>query len=264
LQTFKHLCGAHFLSIMSFAFIIGFLTAIVSGVFAYLVLNRYRQRGGAHLLMWGLGLVLYFLGGLTETILNFGWNDLAFRLWYWSGALMVAAVLAQGTMHLLVRRPYVAPITSIIVGIIAFTSLVWVLSLQLDPTKFVPGGDVSKFLTESYRAILPDSAVRRILPPILNGYGTIVLVGGAIYSSYLFLRKQIMPNRVLGNVLIALGGLLPALGGSLIKLAETMPEISEASSTLKYLSIFLGVVLLFIGFQLATSPAPAPRPLPQA
>ena len=42
---------------MSLSFIIGFLTAIVSGVFAYLVLNRYRLRGGTHLLMWGLGLV---------------------------------------------------------------------------------------------------------------------------------------------------------------------------------------------------------------
>lgn len=249
---------------MNLSFVIGLLTTIVSGVFAWSVLNRYRQRGGAHLLMWGLGMVLYFIGGLTETILNFGWNDLAFRLWYWSGALMVAAVLAQGTMHLLVRRPYVATITSIIIGIIGFTSLVWVLSLQLDPSKFSPGHDISKFLTESYRAILPESAVRRVLPPVLNAYGTIVLVGGAIYSSVLFLRKQIMPNRVLGNVLIALGGLLPALGGSLIKLAELVPEISEAGSTLKYLGIFFGAVLLYSGFLLATSPAPAPRPVPQA
>jgi len=238
---------------MSLSFIIGFLTAIVSGVFAYLVLNRYRLRGGTHLLMWGLGLVLYFIGGLTETILNFGWNDLAFRLWYWSGAIMVAAVLAQGTMHLLVRRPYVAAITSVIVGIIAFISLIWALSVPLNPAAFTPGNDIGKFLTESYRAILPDSPVRRILPPVMNAYGTVVLVGGAVYSSYLFLRKQIMPNRVMGNIFIAIGGLLPALGGSLIKLAETSPEISEFASVLKYLGIFLGVVFLFIGFQMATS-----------
>lgn len=242
---------------MSLSFIIGFLTAIVSGVFAYLVLNRYRLHGGTHLLMWGLGLVLYFIGGLTETILNFGWNDLAFRLWYWAGALMVAPVLGQGTLHLLVRRPYVATIFSIVVGIIAFVSLVWVLSLEVDASKFLPGGDVGKFLTESYRAILPNSAVRRILPPVLNAYGTILLVGGAVYSSYLFLRKQIMPNRVLGNIFIAIGGLLPALGGSIIKLAETTPTLSETGSVLKYFGIFLGVVFLFIGFQLATSVRPA-------
>lgn len=249
---------------MSLSFVVGLLTAIVSGVFAYFVLNRYRQRGGAHLLMWGLGLVLYFIGGLTETILNFGWNDLAFRLWYWAGALMVAAVLAQGTLHLLVRRPYVATILSIVMGVITVTSLVWVLSLTLDATKFVPGHDVGKFLTESYRGIMPDSAVRRILPPILNGYGTVVLVGGAIYSSVLFLRKQIMPNRVLGNVFIAIGGLLPALGGSIIKLAETSPALSEFGSTLKYLGIFAGVVFLFIGFQLTTTVPAQTRPVPAA
>ncbi len=243
---------------MSFSFIIGFFTALVSGVFAYLVLNRYRQRGGTHLLMWGLGLVLYFVGGLTETILNFGWNELAFRLWYWAGALMVAAVLAQGTLYLLMRRAYVANILSIVIGIVAITSLVWMLSVQVDATKFVPGADVGKFLTESYRAILPDSPVRRILPPILNGYGTLILVGGAVYSAWLFLRKQIMPNRVMGNVFIAIGGLLPALGGSIIKLAETMPELSESGSILKYLSIFAGLVFLFIGFQMVTN-APAPK-----
>jgi hypothetical protein len=241
---------------MSLSFIIGFLTALVSGVFAYLVLDRYRLRGGTHLLMWGLGLVLYFIGGLTETILNFGWNELAFRLWYWAGAIMVAAVLAQGTMHLLVRRPYVANVTSSIGAVIGVASLVWALSVPLNAGAFAPGADVGIFLTESYRAILPDSAVRRIMPLVMNVYGTLVLVGGAVYSAYLFLRKQIMPNRVLGNILIAIGGLIPALGGTVIKLAETVPALSTAGSTLKYLGIFGGVVFLFIGFQLATGSWP--------
>jgi hypothetical protein len=242
---------------LNLSFIVGFLTALVSGVFAYLVLNRYRLRGGTHLLMWGLGLVLYFVGGLTETILNFGWNELAFRLWYWSGAIMVAAVLAQGTLHLLVRRPYVANITSIAVGVIGAASLVWVLSIPLNAAAFVPGADIGAFLTDSYRDILPDSPVRRILPPVMNTYGTLVLVGGAVYSAYLFLRKQIMPNRVIGNIFIAIGGLLPAFGGAIIKVAETTPGLSEAGSTIKYLGIFLGLIFLFIGFQLATGSWPS-------
>jgi hypothetical protein len=240
---------------MSISFIIGFLTSCVSGVFAYLVLNRYRLRGGTHLLIWGLGLVLYFVSGLTETVLAFGWNEVAFRLWYWSGAIMVAAVLGQGSLHLLMRKPYVANITSIAIGVVAFASLVWSLSVPIDASKFTPQGDIGKFLTESYRAILPNSAIRRALPPIMNIYGTILLVGGAIYSGILFFRKQIMPNRVIGNVLIALGGIFPAIGGALVKQAELLPEISEAASTIKYLGIFIGVVLLFLGFQIATSGA---------
>ena len=238
---------------MNFTVLIGALTAVVSGLFAFLVLQRYFTRGGTHLLMWGLGLILYFIGGLTEVILAFGWSDLAFRLWYWSGALMVAAVLGQGTLHLLVRRPYVATIFSIVIGVIGIASLVWMFSVPLDVSQFKPGNDIGAFLTDSYKAILPDSIIRRVLPPVLNGYGTVLLAGGAVYSARLFFRKQILPNRVLGNVLIALGGLLPAAGGSLIKLAESTPELSASASVLKYLGIFLGVVVLFIGFQMATA-----------
>ena len=51
----------------------------------------------ALLLMWGIGMLLYFGAGVCETVLSFGWNDLAFRLWYWSGAMLVPPVLAQGT-----------------------------------------------------------------------------------------------------------------------------------------------------------------------
>jgi hypothetical protein len=243
---------------MSIGFIVGLLTTVVSGVMALLVLNRYRLRGGAHQLMWGLGLVLYFIGGLSEVLLSFGWNDLAFRMWYWSGALLVPPVLGQGTLHLLVRKRYVATVLSIVVGVIALASLAWILSVPLDASKFAPGSDLGRFLTESYRLILPESPIRRILPPVLNGYGTLLLVGGAVYSAYLFLRKQILPNRVLGNVLIALGGLIPAAGGALIKLAETVPALSEGASVFKYLGILIGVLLLFIGFQLAVSGAPAP------
>jgi hypothetical protein len=234
---------------MSFNFVIGLLTALVSGVFAWLVLTRYFERGGAHSLLWGLGLLLYFIAGTTETVLAFGWNEIAFRLWYWSGAIMVAAVLGQGTLHLLVRKPYVAAIASVTIGVVAVASLLWMLTVPLDASKFAPGDDVGKFLTESYRAILPQSGVRRILPPLMNIYGTILLVGGAIYSGYLFARKQVLPHRVLGNTLIAAGGILPALGGTIIKFAETSPVLSEWGSVLKYLGIFLGLVVLFAGFQ---------------
>ena len=243
-------------------FLIGLATALVSAVFAGLVLTRYFQRGGTHLLVWGLGLLLYFVGGATEVWLTFGWSELAFRLWYWSGAIMVAAVLGQGSMFLLVRKPYISTICSVVIGVIALISLVWIFSLPLDATRFQPNGDVGAFLTDSYKNILPQSIIRRTLPPIMNAYGTLLLVGGAIQSAMLFFRKQILPNRVLGNVFIALGGLLPAAAGSIVKLAETTPELSTLGSTLKYLAIFAGVLILFVGFQLATAGASQPKAKP--
>ncbi|MCL6511033.1 MAG: hypothetical protein K6U78_10120 [Anaerolineae bacterium] len=243
---------------MAISFYLGAATAIVSAALAFLVLQRFARKGkGTHLLLWGVGLVLWALAGLCEAILAFGWSDPAFRLWYWTGALVIPPILGQGTLHLLVRRREILIVTDVVIGVLVVASLVWMFGLSLNAEAFRPGTDVGAFLTERYREILPQSAVRRVLPPFMNGYGTLLLVGGAIYSAILFLRKQIMPNRVVGNVFIAIGGIIPAFGGSLVKLAETTPELTPLGSTLKFVSILLGVVLLFIGFQLAVREAPA-------
>jgi hypothetical protein len=243
---------------MAISFYLGAATAIVSAALAFLVLQRFARKGkGTHLLLWGVGLVLWALAGLCEAILAFGWSDPAFRLWYWTGALVIPPILGQGTLHLLVRRREILIVTDVAIGVLVVASLVWMFGLSLNAEAFRPGADVGAFLTERYREILPQSAVRRVLPPFMNGYGTVLLVGGAIYSAILFLRKQIMPNRVVGNVFIAIGGIIPAFGGSLVKLAETTPELTPLGSTLKFAGILIGVVLLFVGFQLAVREAPA-------
>jgi len=82
---------------------------------------------------------------------------------------------------------------------------------------------------------------------ILNIYGTITLVGGAIYSAFLFWRKKVLINRMFGNILIAGGALLPALGGSFLKAG--LPDWL-------YLSELLGVILMYAGFLQATAIQP--------
>jgi hypothetical protein len=77
----------------------------------------------------------------------------------------------------------------------------------------------------------------------MNVWGTLALVGGAIYSAILFRRKQIMRNRMIGNWFIAAGGLLPALGGTLILLGDP---------SFKYVGEMLGAILIFIGYLMAT------------
>jgi hypothetical protein len=85
----------------------------------------------------------------------------------------------------------------------------------------------------------------RLLTPFFNLYGTVTLVGGAIYSAWIFWRKRILLHRAIGNVLIAAGALLPAFGGSFSRMG-----IPGAL----YISELLGAILLFLGFLRATSP----------
>jgi len=68
------------------------------------------------------------------------------------------------------------------------------------------------------RGLLPLGAPVRLTTPFFNIYGLLTLVGGAIYSAYLFWRKRVLPNRVIGNILIAAGALLIGTASTLTRL----------------------------------------------
>ncbi len=230
---------------MTTSLLISALGVLVTGFFTILVLLRWRSKRRAYLLAWGLGLGFYCLGMLSQVLLAQAWNETVFRLWYWSGALIVAPWLGQGTVFLLVRQGNRARFLMIALVIASAIGLVWLFLTPLDASAWQPGTDV----TLVFKDIMPSGGVR-ILAPILNIWGTITLVGGAVYSAYLFWRKAILPHRMLGNILIAVGGIIPAFGGTLLLVGR--PEY-------KYAAELLGAILIFGGYLLATSAAPAPE-----
>src|SRR5687767_245893 len=74
------------------------LTTILASIFATLLFSHYRRKGGGlHLLWWGIGMVTYAVGTMTESLTTlFGWNPAVFKLWYISGAFLGGYPLAQG------------------------------------------------------------------------------------------------------------------------------------------------------------------------
>lgn len=227
-----------------------FFSTVISVAFAVAVLLRYRRRRGLHLLVWGLGLVLYSLGTFAEFYSTYAWSALVFRLWYIGGALLTAAWLGQGTVYLLVRRRNVAH--WLMAGLVATSALAVAVmfATPLDASAFTIGADLSG----QYREILPQGAAVRLLTPLFNIYGTIWLVGGAVYSAWLFWRKRVLPHRAIGNVLIAVGAMSPAIGGSLSRLGTT---------DFLYISELVGALLMFAGFIRATTPMSASEPKSQ-
>ncbi len=217
-----------------------FISTLITFGFAAAVFNRYRQRRGAHLLLWGIGLVLYGVGTFTEAYLAWQWSALALRLWYLSGAMLTAAWLGQGTAHLLVRRRNVAPGLTALLIVVSIVSAISVFTARLDGAAF----DARIPVSAQYKALLERSSLTLILTILLNIYGTLWLVGGAAWSAYLFARKQVLPHRVVGNLLIAGGALLPASAGIQIRLSL---------GDWLYLSELLGAALMFVGFLAATT-----------
>jgi hypothetical protein len=218
-----------------------FISCIVSFVFAFFVFKRYLVRKGLYLLLWGIGMVFYGIGGFCEAAYAVtGWHPLIFRLWYLFGAILVAAWLGQGTVYLLAGRR-LAHTLMILLGLASLFATVQVFRAQLDPTQMISSLHTGSEL--SGQAIVSPGV--RILTPFFNLYGTLALVGGAIWSSVTFWRKRILLHRAIGNVFIAVGAILPAFGGtfSLLGIPGAL-----------YWSELLGAVLMFIGFVRATTP----------
>ena len=221
--------------------VLPFSSAFISFVFAFMLFRRYLVRRGPHLLLWGIGMVFYGIGGFCEGYFGaFGWNPFIFRLWYLAGAILVAAWLGPGTVYLLAKRRW-ANVLMVLLALGSLYAAFRVFTATLDPSLMTTSVHTGSEL--SGHAIVTPGV--RGLTPIFNLYGTVTLVGGALYSAWIFWRKRVLLHRTIGNILIAAGALLPAFGGSFSRMGF---------SNALYVSELLGAILLFIGFLRAITP----------
>lgn len=221
-------------------------SSILAFVLAFLVLRRWPRRRPPHLLLWGIGFAMYGIGGLMEAIYGFsGWSPLVFRLWYLFGAILVAAWLGQGTAYLLIRRKIgavtVSHLLMTILGLGSLYAAFKVASATLDPAGMLEG--------ELSGLAIVTSGVRT-LTPFFNIYGVVLLVGGALYSAFLYWRRRVFVNRMIGNMLIAAGAMAPAFGGALQR---------QGVPVALYVGEFVGVALMFAGFLYTVRPETAPH-----
>lgn len=220
---------------------IPFLATLIAFAFTVAVYIRYRRRKRTYLLLWTIGLLLYGLGTLSEVIMGFTFSEIVLKVWYLAGAMYTAAWLGQGTIHLLVRKRNVA---LILTGILTVASLIALGLIITSPiTAAAASYDVTQPISSQYQEILERSSMTRLLTVLLNTYGTFALVGGAIYSAFIFWRKRVLINRMYGNILIAAGAMFPALGGTFLKAGYV---------DLLYASEFFGVIIMYAGFILST------------
>lgn len=224
-----------------------FVSSGISFVFAVVIFRRYWQRRGLHLLLWGIGMIFYGIGGFCEGYFGaFGWNQTIFRLWYLFGAILVAAWLGQGTVYLLANRTWAHSLMALL-ALGSIYGLVRVFGAELDPTLMTTSLHTGSEM--SGHAIVTPGV--RSLTPFFNVYGTVALVGGAAYSAWIFWKKRVLLNRTIGNILIAVGAMLPAFGGTFSRMGF---------SGALYISELLGAIIMFIGFLKAIKKSDSPEP----
>jgi hypothetical protein len=230
---------------MSINLLLPFASTVVMLFFTIYVLQRFAVRRAPHFLFWGIGLAMFGAGSFGEAYLALAWNKWVFFAWYFFGAALNAAWIGHGTVFLMFRKRWVNVLTGLLVlGSLAALVLMLQVMPRLDASQFT----TSKPISEQYRFIMPavsDGGLVRLTTPFFNIYGLITLVGGALWSAYLFWRKRVLPNRVVGNVLIAAGALS-------IGFASTLTRLGYGS--LLYLGELLAALLMFSGFLVAAAP----------
>ena len=259
---------------MSINQILPFISTAVMAWFTVDVFKRYIVRRNPAFLFWGIGLAMFGAGSFAEAYLALAWNKWVFFVWYLFGAALNAAWLGHGTLYLLARKKWRHVVTVFLVGGSLFATYLMLQAMpKLDTavfttdkpiseqygTKALDAGEVApadaRTITTTYRGaqvtavrgLLPLGTTVRLTTPFFNIYGLLTLVGGAIYSAYLFWRKRIMPNRVVANVLIAAGAL--AIGS-----ASTLTRLGYGQFL--YLGELLSAIMMFIGFRMAAKPQP--------
>jgi hypothetical protein len=217
---------------------ISLLATVITFVFAAAVLRQYIERPRPYKLAWVAALLCYGLATLAQFAAALhGWTVFEFRLWYLSGGLLTAAYLGQGTAMLLLPRRVGRGllVALLLLSIVAlwrsFTAPIALSSI------LPPAGKISPQATH-----LP--ADLRLLAAVLNIYGTLLLVGGALWSCIIYFDRSLDHRRRAGYR--ALSTLLIAAGSFIVALAGSFEALGQGEFL--YLAEIIGITVIFLGF----------------
>ncbi len=221
---------------------------IVAGAFAIVLLNRYAStRRRPHEFMWGIAFILFAIGAACQVYadVNGSWSPLTAQVYYLTGAILNVAFLGLGTMYLIFSRR-VANVGLLVVLLVALFSMIVLFTVPIDQNTLRQEA--------GWKAVTTMSTTPRLLAIISNSLGTLLVVGGAIWSGVVFWRKRIMKGRMVGVFLLAGGTLFVALGGTITG------ATGLRNHDYLYVTMVIGILIMFAGYLQTIRPEPAVQP----
>jgi hypothetical protein len=178
---------------------------------------------------WMIAFGLFGVAATAEVVGDTaGWNELLVRLYYVSGAVLVVGFLALGQLYLLAGRR----ISRFAPGVALFLTAVSVSTVWGAPI------DAARLDADGWDALTRTPGLK-ILAISVNSIGTLILLGGLVYSAIRFKQRGTNRNRMIGCLLIAGGTLTVAMGGTLTRLG---------SDQYLYIAMSAGIGLIFSGY----------------
>jgi hypothetical protein len=216
---------------------------LLAALFSVLLLRSYGRRPAGEKLLWAGGFVLFAVAAGSEALAQGSdWSQGLFRAYYLAGGVLSVGYLGAGSAWLHLSRRG----RDLLVGALAVATLAAVVSVLVAP---VDAGALAA--TASGRPPANDALGGHafLWAVALNTFGSLFLIGGALYS---IARRQ----RVRASLWIGGGALVLALSTSMSRAGEY---------SFMYLGELIGIGLMFGGFTLAGQkrrPASRPEPAP--
>ncbi len=241
--------------------------SVIAVGFSLALYDRWLAFGRRHVLAWLVSMLAFAGASIALWVgASFGWTVASFKLFYLLGAVLSVPPLGLGTVYLLADQKLAdrLAVAVAVFGIFAAGVLAGADTGVLASSGIPNGADVF-------------SALPRALAVLGSGVGSLVVLGGAIYSFLNLSPKKLSKKQRLaeaergdtepvtagasaqrhgrgrlagGTALIALGTIVLGTGGLLNSIADEMTAFA--------LSLAFGAALLFAGFMLSTARAAKP------
>ncbi len=178
--------------------------------------------------VWTIAFGIFAIAAGSEVLGTLsGWTPAIVRVYYLTGAVLVVGYLALGELYLLAgkRIAKFAPGVTLLLTALAITLVV-----------NAPINE-SLLANDGWEALGRNTGLTAVTM-LLNIGGSIVLIGGALWSAWKFRKLGTQRRRMIGCILIALGTFFVASGGTLTRLGQR---------EYLYISMSIGIVIIFAG-----------------
>ncbi len=204
------------------------ISAVMAALCALVIGRDALRRPRADKHAWFIAFTMFALAaGADAAGRALGWSEWLARLYYVTGPALVVAFLAIGELYLLFphRMGRFAP------GGVILLIATWATLVLAAPI------DAGRLATDGWEAIDRSGALRAAAITI-NSVGTLIIVGGLLWSIWRFQRTGRQRNRMVGCVFIVTGTIAVAMGGTLTRFGQY---------EYLYIAMSIGVGLIFTG-----------------
>jgi len=207
--------------------------AVLAGAFSLATWERWLLRRRRHELAWAVAFALYSVASFALALgVAGGWTPPVFRTFYGAGAVATVPVLAVGTVYFHFGRAVgdaVGALVTVLVAIGVGVVMASPLRAALPVDELARGSEVF-------------DAGPRIFAAVGSGVGAVVVFAGAAWSAARTRRAR----HTVANLLLAAGVAANGASGLLNSVLGEMRGF--------VVMLGIGIVLLFAGFVVATTP----------